>query len=122
MFDAVHQRAKGENITPTAEKKDNGKTRPELLPFAALVEVSEVLRFGAEKYKDHGWRKGLVWSRLLGAALRHLFAWGAGEDKDPETGRSHLAHAACCVLFLLDYEMTGGYGHLDDRAKGKRDA
>ena len=60
-----------------------------------------------------------MWSRLLGAALRHLFAWGAGKGKDDETGRSHLAHAAACVLFLLDYEMTGGYDHLDDRKFGK---
>jgi ribosomal protein L32 len=118
----IENTKKGDNIgfgEPQAKKQDDGKPTPELLPFAALIEVSSVLMYGATKYRPHDWRKGLLWSRLLGAALRHLFAWGAGENKDPETGRSHLAHACCCVLFLLDYEMTGGYADLDDRAKGR---
>ena len=102
-------------VQDKAVKQDDKQPTPELLPFAALVEVSEVLAYGARKYAPGNWRKGLLWSRLLGAALRHLFAWGAGEAKDPETGRNHLAHAACCILFLLEYEQVGGYAHLDDR-------
>lgn len=106
--------------TPASEpqKADAGKPMPELLPFRALDEVSAVLAYGATKYAPHNWRKGLAWSRMLGAALRHLSAWGAGESRDPETGRSHLAHAACCVLFLLDYEVSGEYTAHDDRWKG----
>lgn len=96
-------------------KFDGGKPTPELLPFAALEQVSAVLAFGAAKYAPHNWRKGkgLAWSRLLGAALRHLLAWGRGEDNDAETGLSHLAHAACCILFLLSYVSEGG--GTDDR-------
>lgn len=55
----------------------------------------------------HNWRKGFTWGRLSGAALRHLFAWIGGEDKDPESGLSHLAHAGCCVLFALTHELQG---------------
>lgn len=40
--------------------------------------------------------------RYFAAAMRHLWAWWTGEERDAETGESHLAHAACCVLFLLD--------------------
>jgi hypothetical protein len=29
---------------------------------------------------------------------------GENDGRDHESGRSHLAHAACCVLFLLAYE------------------
>lgn len=102
-------------------KADAGKLPMELLPFLALDEVAAVLQFGAKKYAAHNWRKGLHWSRLLGAAIRHLFLWGAGQqDTDAETGLSHLAHAACCVLFLLEYEKTGG--GTDDRWKGNTDA
>jgi len=86
-------------------KNDSEKVRLELLPFPALYEVARVLTFGAKKYDPWNWASGMAWSRLLGAALRHLFAWAAGEDKDPETGLSHLAHAACCVLFLLTYTL-----------------
>lgn len=99
-----------------ALKFDQEKVAVELLPMVALVEVSRVLTYGAKKYAVHNWRKGLLWSRLLGGALRHLFAWATGEDEDPETGISHLAHAACCVLFLLEFTKAGG--GTDDRWKG----
>lgn len=81
-------------------KDDAEKPRTDLLPVAPLVEVAHVFGFGAKKYDAYNWR-GLSVSRLYGAALRHLFAYWRGEDNDPETGRSHLAHAACCVLMAL---------------------
>jgi hypothetical protein len=99
-------------------KKDEGKNRLDLIPFEALEEVGKVLTFGAQKYADHNWRGGLKWSRCLGAAFRHLFAWARGVDKDEETGLSHLAHAACCVLFLLSYTLhPEKYAADDDRYK-----
>jgi hypothetical protein len=82
-------------------KHDDGKPRMDLLPFGALTEVAHVLTFGAGKYGAYNWH-GLSVSRLFAAALRHLWAWWLREDDDPETGRSHLAHAACCVLMALD--------------------
>jgi hypothetical protein len=84
-------------------KKDSGKAPLDLLPFRAILSVSLVQQFGAEKYERHGWRRGMEWCRMLAAALRHLFAWALGEDRDPESGLPHLAHAACCVLYLLEY-------------------
>lgn len=84
-------------------KYDDGKPRMELLPGPALREVAKVLTFGAKKYDPWNWQKGFSWGRLAGACLRHLFSWLSGEDNDPETGLSHLAHAACCILFLLDH-------------------
>lgn len=86
-------------------KHDKDKPRTDLLPSSALVEVAKVLAHGSDKYGPWNWAKGLAWSRVYGAALRHLFAWVEGEDKDPETGLSHLAHVGCCVLFLLQYTL-----------------
>jgi hypothetical protein len=83
------------------QKDDAGKARTDLLPFGALEEVAHVMTFGATKYAPYNWH-GLSVSRLFGASLRHLWAFWRGEDNDPETGRSHLAHAACCVLMVLD--------------------
>lgn len=85
-------------------KFDQDKPPLDLLPMEALLQVADVLKDGAKKYGRNNWQKGMRWTRLLGGALRHLFAWGKGEDTDPETGRSHLAHAACCVLFLMSYQ------------------
>lgn len=74
----------------------------DLIPPLALNEVAKVFAFGANKYGDHNWRGGLNWSRLAGASLRHITAWISGETLDPESGCSHLAHAACNILMLLE--------------------
>lgn len=97
-------------------KHDSSKVRTDLLPPDALWAVSEVMTDGAAKYGDRNWERGMAWGRLLGASLRHLFAWAMGENLDRETGRPHLAHAACCVLFLLSYQLRG-IG-VDDRPAG----
>jgi hypothetical protein len=99
----------------TAKKYDSEKARVDLLPTLALIETAKVLAFGAEKYGENNWRGGFKWSRLLGALLRHTFAFMRGEYIDEETGLSHMAHAACCVLFLLEHIILG-YG-TDDRFK-----
>ena len=98
-----------------AVKYDSGKASMHLLPFKALEEVGKVMAFGAKKYSDHNWRHGMAWSRLLAAGLRHLCSWAAGQDKDEESGLSHLAHAAFCVLALLEFSVDGG--GVDDRWK-----
>lgn len=86
----------------------------DLLDPHAMEQLALVLGFGAKKYAAHNWRKGLSKSRLIGAALRHLFAYLGGQDHDPETGLSHVAHAMCCCMFLLGLEHRP---ELDDRWK-----
>lgn len=98
-------------------KHDQAKPRMELLSTEAMTRIAEVMGFGAKKYAAHNWRKGLAWSRVIGAALRHLTSFNEGEDKDPESGLSHLAHAGCCIMFLLDYEKN--HPELDDRYKAE---
>lgn len=66
--------------------------------------LAKVLTFGARKYGDHNWRKGMAWSRLVAAALRHL---NAPEENDPESGYPHVWHALCCCIMLLEYQMQG---------------
>jgi hypothetical protein len=94
------------DIPQGGTKHDTGKPPLALLSGAALTEVAKVLEFGSRKYSAWNWKGGFVWSRLASAALRHLFAWIGGEDKDPETGLSHLAHCLCCLMFLLDFEVN----------------
>ena len=97
------------------QKFDSDKIRYDLLPPELLEEVARVLTFGAEKYSARNWELGMKWSRPFGAMMRHMWAWWGGEDKDPETGYSHLAHAACCIAFLVAYERRNA-GE-DDRPK-----
>lgn len=84
-----------------AQKFDTDKPPMELLDAYALEELAKVLAFGKQKYAAENWRKGLSLSRLLGAMLRHVLAFMRGEDIDPETGLSHIAHAMCCCMFIL---------------------
>lgn len=82
-------------------KYDTEKTRLELLPFEQIEQIAEVLTIGAKKYSDDNWKKVMPRSRYIGASLRHIFSWIRGEKLDKETGKSHLAHAVCCLLFLM---------------------
>jgi hypothetical protein len=103
------------SATGSAMKFDTDKLPVNLLSSEALLQTAAVLKFGADKYHAHNWRDGFAWSRPLAAAMRHIMAYNDGEDKDPESGLSHLAHAACCIMFLLEFEKT--HPELDDRYK-----
>ncbi len=100
-----------------ATKKDKGKVMVELVDPQFIIDIGKVLTFGAVKYEVENWRKGLPWKRTLGAVLRHILAWARGEDNDPESGLSHLSHAACNLMFLLEWAHT--HKELDDRIKTK---
>lgn len=107
-----------EEILLTAgHKDDDGKTQWSAMSWFVLDEVAEVMTYGAiHKYDKHNWRKGMQYTRLWDAAQRHMKAWVTGEEADPETGKSHLAHAICCISMLRDLEMLE-LG-TDDRWKG----
>ena len=92
-------------------KFDSGKVRIDLLTVSmpnAVLAVGKVLTFGANKYSDDNWKKVPEANTRYSAALdRHMNALHRGEEQDPETGLSHLAHAACCVLFMLELSHRG---------------
>lgn len=91
-------------VWPEGRKDDGGKPRYDLLPPELLDGVARVLTFGAGKYGERNWEKGMAWGRPFAALMRHMWAWWRGQGRDPETGMSHLWHAACCLAFLIAYE------------------
>lgn len=86
-------------------KNDKDKVPMHLLPFDALEEIAKVYQFGAKKYAPRNWEKGMAWHRPFAACMRHMWAWWRGEGKDPESGLSHLVHAAFCILTLTAFEI-----------------
>jgi len=96
-------------------KHDQEKIRLDLIPPQLIWGVGRGLTHGATKYGDRNWEDGIEWNRVYGALQRHLNAWWMGEDKDLESGESHLAHAACCIAFLLTYAET--HPEFDNRPK-----
>lgn len=83
-------------------KADSGKPNLAMLLDTpkAMGEVARVLEYGAAKYDRKNWAKCDDPERYMAAALRHLTAYHNGEILDPESRRSHLAHAICSLLFL----------------------
>jgi hypothetical protein len=107
----IPENNKPEDIENAGVKFDQDKLPVHLLPFDALMEISEILAFGAKKYESRNWERGMDWHRPFRACTTHLWKWfmkiddGKGPGMDEETGRSHLSHAGCCILFLIAYEL-----------------
>ena len=104
-------------LSPCGEgvKHDQSKPAMDLIPPEHLEQIARALEFGRHKYGAWNWAGGLAWSRVYAALQRHLQQFWRGEDTDPESGLSHLAHAAACVAFLNHYARYKK--DLDDRPK-----
>lgn len=97
-------------------RANSGKLRFDLLHPFAQQELVKVLTFGALKYEDRNWEKGMSWSSVIASLKRHLNAIEMGEDIDPESGELHAAHVACNAHFLTAYYKI--YPQGDDRREG----
>lgn len=104
-------------MTPNGQKFDAGKLEWDLLPLDPIEDVIKVLMHGKGKYGADNWQQvGNPIRRYYAAAQRHLAAFhkarfDTGERSDAfdaESGQHHLAHAACCLLFLLWHENKEG--------------
>lgn len=91
-------------------KYDQGKLRYDLMPAKVLEQVVDVLTYGANKYTTKDSDGADNWhkcpdpnNRYYAAALRHIQAWRQGEFLDKESGKPHLAHAICCLTFILEF-------------------
>lgn len=93
------------NNNNIGRKDDTGKNRLDLIEPEFIESVGKVLTFGASKYEPNNWQNVEDGKdRYYAAALRHLMAYRRGEVTDPESGLSHLEHAACNIMFLLHFE------------------
>ena len=97
-------------------KDGSEKNRFDLIPADALEEVAKVFTFGAKKYGDRNWEKGLSYGRLFGAMMRHAWAWWKGESYDSENKCHHLSSVIFSALALLHYELNlGKFKNFDNR-------
>lgn len=90
----------GERTTfNTGAQRDmhSGKGRMDLLPWAAIIEVSKHCEAGAFKYGAHNVDKGIPTSSLMDSAMRHAAKYLDGqEDED------HLLAAAWNILWAIE--------------------
>lgn len=84
------------------------------IPMPPLYEEGLVMLSGAMKYGRHNWRvSGVKASVYFDATMRHMTSWWEGQDDDPESGLSHLAHASACLSIVRDSQLQGNW--VDDR-------
>lgn len=77
-----------------------GKGRFDLMPWAALMEVSKHCEAGAMKYGEHNVDKGIPTHSLCDSAARHLAKYLDGWTDEP-----HLIAAAWNLLWAIQMEV-----------------
>lgn len=87
--------------TGAVRSKDADGTRFDLISPLFMEAVAKVLHEGSVKYNDHNWRKGFAWSECLNHLEKHI-----NEFKKGDRSENHLAHAACNIMFLIEYAVT----------------
>ena len=73
-----------------------GKGRMDLLPWAAIMEVSKHCEAGAKKYGEHNVDRGIPTSSLCDSGMRHLAKY-----LDGWTDENHLVAAAWNLLWAI---------------------
>lgn len=91
--------------SPIGLRFNTGKLRWGLVHFKSLEPLVRVLMFGAEKYTDNNWQKGLNEREILECAQRHLAAMLDGELIDKESGLPHVGHLMCNALFYSYFQL-----------------
>lgn len=85
----------------------SGKGRMDLLPWAAIMEVSKHCENGALKYGEHNVDKGIPLHSLIDSGMRHLAKFADGWEDEP-----HLLAAAWNILWAV--QMTLKHPELCD--------
>lgn len=118
--EALDRTDKPANPKDMAATRD-GKPRLDLLEHVAEVEIAKAIGTGADKYGVGNYRTIPILARVYGAAMRrHIGAWLDGQDMDPESGLSHLAHIGANVHVLLAAIESGTF--VDNRGPARRTA
>ena len=78
------------------------------IPMSVWPHDGAAHAVGAAKYGPFNWRDDPVEAMTyIEASLRHLIAYAAGENLDPESRVSQLAHVRACCAILMDAELHG---------------
>ena len=88
-------------MSTVGRREKEGKPDWTLLPFVPIEEVVQVLTLGAKKYSRDNWMN-VSQLDYEAAAMRHMSKHMQGIELDKESGQSHLSHAICNMLFVME--------------------
>lgn len=94
-------------------KYDDGKPRVDLVDPYFYLEMGRVLGYGASKYADENWRRGIPVKKLIGSMERHIAEFKRGQAIDVESLFENLAHVA--INCMMASWMVVNRPELDDR-------
>lgn len=100
-----------------ALRYNEGKTRFSMLCWPALEGTSRVFMFGAKKYSENNWKKGIKYNVGMDSVMRHCIAFINNEDNDPESGLFHLYHAIASLMIVIWTYLMLDKNTFDDRYK-----
>lgn len=86
------------------------------LPLEALAAGAAALEYGAKKYDNRNWEKGLPYQQMIDSLKRHIEDFERGRDYDDAEGGSGLPHVALIMssAMMLTASVIRGIGQ-DDR-------
>jgi hypothetical protein len=96
----------------TFVKHDSDKPKYYMIIPSWLRGIAEVLTSGAITYSPDNWknyeptekRPESATNCYYSAMMRHVEAWREGEKYDKKTGKHHLLHASCCIMFMFWFD------------------
>lgn len=94
---------------------------PTLVSAFAIAECALAMEEGSAKYGAFNYTVVGVKSRVyVAAAMRHLWKFLLGEDRDPKTGVHHLGSVMACAAIVIDAQVRSKL--VDDRPPSHKDA
>lgn len=104
---------------PVGKKDDGGKPDMTDVPKEAMWAMGEAFLYGQKKYGKNNYRNGMMISRQLAAAIRHIYQHLDGETVDSESGALHLGHALASISMAC-YNLENN-PEMDDRFQKDKD-
>lgn len=84
-------------ITGAVRDISEGKGRMDLLPFAAILEISKLYEKGCIKYGERNYMLGIPLYCYIDSALRHLSKFMDGKTDEP-----HIIQCAWNILGFIE--------------------
>ena len=73
-----------------------GKGRCDLLPACSILRLARHYEYGARKYDDRNWEKGIPIHSFIDSAIRHLMKYLDGQDNE-----DHLCASAWNLMCAM---------------------
>jgi hypothetical protein len=104
QYSPIHRDPPGATGRLFGDRPDTGAIREALgmtytrhVPIEAIAAAAASFEYGAKKYSDRNWEKGLPWQQMIDSLKRHIEDFERGQDYDDGEDGSDL-HQVCMIM------------------------